>query len=354
MSSGFGSIYNSVTSAVGGAIDATGKAISSAGKAVQQGVDSAGSWIDDKTDHLVDSFEHSSVGNNVVGQSLGENVKDSVHFGTGVASGATTLVSGAAKLVGGGLQYASNSQFRSETNQTMSYVAHNPGKVASAAWKQGVDAFKADPNHAAGEVGGMIAGTLLTGGLGTAGKAAEGGEVVEEAAEGLSKAGEVGEAAANASNATGRVLSSGQDIANAGKDWETTVQNATGGQSQIINGREYDSVTDNEIIQAKDSTAATNNPHNFLNKSVRNQIKQTVKTANEQNKTPVFWFKDQPHPDVTSYIQEHGGTVRWGAPQEPAIPATTATSGAARKTAAAVGATGSITQNVGNTLQQDQ
>ncbi|PSO69857.1 MAG: hypothetical protein BRC40_14415 [Cyanobacteria bacterium QH_8_48_120] len=64
-----------------------------------------------------------------------------------------------------------------------------------------------------------------------------------------------------------------------GKQYEQNVQAFTGRTSQIIEGREIDSVTDEALIQAKDSETARNNPHNFLNKKIRSQIKETIRIA---------------------------------------------------------------------------
>ena len=91
-----GGAVHSAVNAVGSAVDDAGKAVSTAGKDVQNAVDGAGNWVDNHVDSAVDSFEHSSIGNNVVGHALGSAVEDTTHFTTGVASGATTLVSGRA------------------------------------------------------------------------------------------------------------------------------------------------------------------------------------------------------------------------------------------------------------------
>lgn len=55
-----------------------------------------------------------------------------------------------------------------------------------------------------------------------------------------------------------------------GKKYELEVQEFTSGTSQMIQGREIDSVTSEALIQAKDSESAINKPHNFLNKKTRN------------------------------------------------------------------------------------
>ncbi|WP_437798152.1 restriction endonuclease fold toxin [Sorangium sp. So ce693] len=109
-------------------------------------------------------------------------------------------------------------------------------------------------------------------------------------------------------------LAKGKVLGEAGKAWEEEVRRASGGTSQIIEGREIDSVTPTELIQAKDSPAAVDKPKNFLSKSTRNQIKETARLADERNKKPVYWFKEEPHPEVRSYIEGKGAEVRVGLP----------------------------------------
>ncbi|MCA1992260.1 MAG: hypothetical protein LDL41_09495 [Coleofasciculus sp. S288] len=69
------------------------------------------------------------------------------------------------------------------------------------------------------------------------------------------------------------------------------------------------SVTDEALIQAKDSETATNKPHNFLNKKTRSQIKETIRLAKEMDKRAEFWFKKEPHPDVRRYIEDKEGII---------------------------------------------
>jgi len=78
----------------------------------------------------------------------------------------------------------------------------------------------------------------------------------------------------------------------------------------VIDGREIDSVTDEALIQAKDSSSVVNKPHNFLNKKTRAQIKETVKLAIKRGKRTEYWFRQTPHPDVRTYIESHGGLVK--------------------------------------------
>lgn len=94
-----------------------------------------------------------------------------------------------------------------------------------------------------------------------------------------------------------------------GQRYERDVQEFTGGTSQIIEGREIDSVTDEALIQAKDSETATTKPHNFLNKKTRSQIKETIRLAKALGKRAEFWFKREPYPDVRQYIEDKEGIV---------------------------------------------
>jgi len=106
---------------------------------------------------------------------------------------------------------------------------------------------------------------------------------------------------------------SGKQQGEAGKAYEQAVQEKTGGKSKIIDGREIDSVTHDALIQVKDSESAVNNPHNFLNKKTRAQIKETVNMAKQQHKRAEFWFKKAPHWQVKQYIEDKGGkVVIWG------------------------------------------
>ncbi|BAP56781.1 MafB-related protein [Thioploca ingrica] len=69
---------------------------------------------------------------------------------------------------------------------------------------------------------------------------------------------------------------SGKQHGQAGKPYEEVVREKTFVKSEVINGREIDSFTNDALIQAKDSESAVNKPHNFLNKKTRTQIKETV------------------------------------------------------------------------------
>ncbi|RKZ39114.1 MAG: hypothetical protein DRQ49_12445 [Gammaproteobacteria bacterium] len=102
---------------------------------------------------------------------------------------------------------------------------------------------------------------------------------------------------------------SGKEHGEAGKQYEEDVREKTGGISEVINKKEIDSVTNEALIQAKDSESAIKKPKNFLNKKNRTQIKETIKMAKDRSKTAEFWFKYAPHSDIQQYIEEKGGKL---------------------------------------------
>lgn len=111
---------------------------------------------------------------------------------------------------------------------------------------------------------------------------------------------------------------SGRETGRAGTQWENKVRELSGGREEIIEGRQIDSVTPRELIQAKDVNPSS--PKNFLNQSTRAQIKETIRIARGMGKRPVFWFRNEPLPEIRAYIQERGGTVRVGEGSNPLIP----------------------------------
>ncbi|MDS9876015.1 hemagglutinin repeat-containing protein [Pseudomonas protegens] len=94
--------------------------------------------------------------------------------------------------------------------------------------------------------------------------------------------------------------------------YEDLVRRKVGGESQVINGREIDVVTDVALIQVKRTYSAIEKPNNFLNKATRNQIKFTIETAVEQGKRAEFWFKYGVSSKVRNYIEGKGGIVKVG------------------------------------------
>ncbi len=94
--------------------------------------------------------------------------------------------------------------------------------------------------------------------------------------------------------------------------YEDLIIRKTQGKAQIIDGYEYNAVTDDAIIQAKRTISAINKPHNFLNKKTKNQIKRTIELANSVGKEPQFWFKYGISLKVKDYIKGKGGKVITG------------------------------------------
>jgi hypothetical protein len=94
-------------------------------------------------------------------------------------------------------------------------------------------------------------------------------------------------------------------------DWEyeRAVQNQTGGKSGYIQGRQFDSITDDALIQAKNNPSASRKPINFLSKSRRKQIQRSIEIASDLGKKAEFWFPIEPHRDVINYILDRGGIV---------------------------------------------
>ena len=88
--------------------------------------------------------------------------------------------------------------------------------------------------------------------------------------------------------------------------YEDLIRRQTGGASQVIQGREIDSVTDTLLIQAKRSYIALEKPKNFFSKSTRKQIKETARIAGETGRQGEYWFKYGCHPNVRKYIKSKG------------------------------------------------
>lgn len=196
------------------AVDTAGQGISAVGGAVSDGahwaqkkVESGVGAVTGAVDRTVDSFEHSSIGDNVVGHTLGEFARAQTHFTGGVVKGVTGLGTGlvglagtAVKLDGGALQYASNSQYREQTNASVvkfaTDFAHDPTAIPRNIGSGIKNAWEHDPADFLGQAAGVVGTAVLTAGVGTAAEAAgAAGRVgaVTEGAEGLATAGRVGE-----------------------------------------------------------------------------------------------------------------------------------------------------------------
>lgn len=94
-----------------------------------------------------------------------------------------------------------------------------------------------------------------------------------------------------------------------GKEYEQQVREFTRAESQILEGREFDSVTDEALIQAKNSQSAVQRPHNFLGKRTRPQIKETIRMAQNLGRRPEFWFKQEPYIKAKAYIEDKQGII---------------------------------------------
>lgn len=83
-----------------------------------------------------------------------------------------------------------------------------------------------------------------------------------------------------------------------------------GGQPSVClegcGNREFDAVSDTMIAQTTSARSAAMRPKNFLNKSRRRQIKETLKAAKETGRTALFEFTGgAPAQEVRDYIVRH-------------------------------------------------
>jgi len=80
-----------------------------------------------------------------------------------------------------------------------------------------------------------------------------------------------------------------------------------GGQPSVylegFGNREFDAVSDTMIAQTTSARSAVMRPKNFLNKSRRRQIKETLKAVKETGRTALFEFTGgAPAQEVRDYI----------------------------------------------------
>ena len=80
-----------------------------------------------------------------------------------------------------------------------------------------------------------------------------------------------------------------------------------GGQPSVclegFGNREFDAVSDTMIAQTTSARSAARRPKNFLNKSRRRQLKQTLKAAKETGRAVLFEFTGgTPAQEVRDYI----------------------------------------------------
>jgi hypothetical protein len=235
ISSAWNSTVNTAN-AVGRGVSAVGQGISDGAHWAQHKVDQGVGWVDQQADHAVDTFEHSSIGNNAVGHYLGQQVHDSVHFTGGLVKGVSGLGTGVVGLAGtvvktegGAVQYATDGTYRRATNHAISQAAHNfandPTALARNIGHSVKQAWDKDPADFLGQAVGVVGTTVLTAGAGsaaaaagTAGRAAEGAELVGTAA----RAGEVAEAAGTAGEVAEAAGTAGEVTEAAGAAGEVT------------------------------------------------------------------------------------------------------------------------------------
>lgn len=74
--------------------------------------------------------------------------------------------------------------------------------------------------------------------------------------------------------------------------------------------REFDTVNDIYIAQTTNSLSATQTPSNYLNRSRKAQIRETLRIAVETNRTALFEFTaGQPSVEVAAFIQRNAERV---------------------------------------------
>jgi hypothetical protein len=87
-----------------------------------------------------------------------------------------------------------------------------------------------------------------------------------------------------------------------------------GGQPSVclagFGNREFDAVSDTIIAQTTSALSATLHPKNFLNKSRRRQIKETLRAAKETGRIALFEFTGEaPAQEVREYIVRHAASI---------------------------------------------
>jgi hypothetical protein len=87
-----------------------------------------------------------------------------------------------------------------------------------------------------------------------------------------------------------------------------------GGQPSVclagFGNREFDAVSDTILAQTTSALSAALHPKNFLNKSRRRQIKETLRAAQETGRTALFEFTGgAPAQEVREYIIRHAANI---------------------------------------------
>jgi hypothetical protein len=180
----------------GEGLDAMGKDIEQGAHVVQKEVGQGAQLVEHLNNEAVDSFEHSALGKTAVGRFLGSLDKTSVDFSAGIVEGGSSIVTGVAGLAGMGLRVSGavdrasvDSEYRNQLGHsledTVSHVAEHPGQLVDGIWKRIKTSWHKDgAANFLGQATGVVAGTVLTagiGGAGVAGDAAEGASVVGDA-----------------------------------------------------------------------------------------------------------------------------------------------------------------------------
>jgi len=80
-----------------------------------------------------------------------------------------------------------------------------------------------------------------------------------------------------------------------------------GGQPSVriegFGNREFDAVSDRFVAQTTRAQTATTNPHNFLSRPRRRQIRETLSAARQTGREALFDFRGvHPHQDVMDFI----------------------------------------------------
>lgn len=74
--------------------------------------------------------------------------------------------------------------------------------------------------------------------------------------------------------------------------------------------REFDAVSDRFVAQTTSSTNAARNPHNFLNRTRREQIRETLRAARETGREALFEFTTgSPAREVIDFIARNAERV---------------------------------------------
>ncbi|MHB2019248.1 MAG: LysM peptidoglycan-binding domain-containing protein, partial [Candidatus Xenobia bacterium] len=126
-------------------------------------------------DNLADRFESSALGRTGVGHAMGQVARHVVHFCGGVVEGVSGLFTGITQMAGmvvqapgAALRYASEADFRHQTNQAVSKVVHHPGALVTGVAHQMAQSFRKDPAEFLGKAAGFLATTAVTRGIGAA------------------------------------------------------------------------------------------------------------------------------------------------------------------------------------------